>query len=344
MEDEWLPGKIVMKVKLSIVVPVYNAEGTLERCFNSILQQSYSDWELIVIDDGSTDKSGLLCDRYAREDSRIIVIHQKNKGVSSARNAGINVAGGTYLMFIDSDDEIMPSFFDNFIEIVEQDKSDVVIGGYTEIESDGRKKTHLPILNGISRQETWEIICRKPEQFGYLWNKLFLNDIIQKRNLRFRTDLYSQEDFEFCLRYFDQCKTFSWVLNSDYQYYKIIGKRIPPVWDFIENQLKLVKIAKKKITLTTEGEQAVVDRIILLIYSYLYHTKDYCQFNEAIVKLNDIEGLKSFLSDVKLRSEKNVVAWLLVHRKNKTIFIYFKIRNKCRDLFRKGRSVFIERK
>lgn len=344
MEDEWLPGKIIMKVKVSIIVPVYNAEKTLGRCINSILRQTYAEWEMIIIDDGSTDLSGQLCEQYALQDSRITVIHQDNKGVSAARNVGIDVAKGIYLIFVDSDDEIISTFLADYIEVAEREKSDVVIGGYTEIENDGNKEIHFPTLSGISHQDIWEVICRKPEQFGYLWNKLFMNDIVQKCNLRLRTDLYSQEDLEFCLRYFDQCKTFSWVSNTDYQYYKVIGRRVPPVWDFIENQLKLIKIAQKKVQLTAEAGQAVADRIILLIYSYLYNVDDYGQFKEAIAKLEDIDGLKSFLTDVKPWSENNMVAWLFVHGKNKTIFIYFKTRNKCRDLFKKGRSVFIERK
>lgn len=110
MEDEWLPGKIIMKVKVSIIVPVYNAEKTLERCINSILRQTFAEWEMIIIDDGSTDLSGQLCEQYALQDSRIIVIHQDNKGVSVARNVGIDVAKGIYLIFVDSDDEIISTF------------------------------------------------------------------------------------------------------------------------------------------------------------------------------------------------------------------------------------------
>ena len=126
MEDEWLPGKIIMKVKVSIIVPVYNAEKTLERCINSILRQTYAEWEMIIIDDGSTDLSGQLCEQYALQDSRIIVIHQENKGVSAARNVGIDVAKGIYLIFVDSDDEIISTFLADYIEVAEREKSDVV--------------------------------------------------------------------------------------------------------------------------------------------------------------------------------------------------------------------------
>ena len=91
-------------VKLSIIIPVYQVEKTLSRCIDSVLGQSFDDYELILIDDGSTDQSGAICDDYALRDSRICVIHQSNSGLSSARNAGISIARGQYITFIDSDD------------------------------------------------------------------------------------------------------------------------------------------------------------------------------------------------------------------------------------------------
>ena len=98
-----------MTVNLSIIVPVYNAERTLERCVSSILAQVYTDFELILINDGSTDRSGPLCDQLAASDARIRVIHQANSGASAARNRGLQEARGQYLMFCDSDDAVSPT-------------------------------------------------------------------------------------------------------------------------------------------------------------------------------------------------------------------------------------------
>lgn len=97
--------------KLSIIIPVYNVEKYLSKCLNSILRQTYQDYEIILIDDGSSDSSGIICDWYADKDSRIKVVHQPNKGVSCARNAGLELSKGEFITFIDADDELCPHFW-----------------------------------------------------------------------------------------------------------------------------------------------------------------------------------------------------------------------------------------
>ena len=98
---------------ISVIVPVYNAGVYLEKCVNSILDQTFTDYELILVDDGSTDQSGALCDEFAQKDPRVLVIHQKNAGSSAARNAGIKASKGSFLSFVDSDDWVDPDFLEN---------------------------------------------------------------------------------------------------------------------------------------------------------------------------------------------------------------------------------------
>lgn len=112
--------------KISIIIPVYNVEKYLARCVDSVLMQNYENMEIILIDDGSPDKSGDICDAYARQDNRIIVIHQKNKGLSGARNSGLDISTGKYITFIDSDDSIMPDMFSTMINIMEQNNLDIL--------------------------------------------------------------------------------------------------------------------------------------------------------------------------------------------------------------------------
>ena len=111
--------------ELSIIVPVYKVEPYLRRCIDSILAQTFRDFELILIDDGSPDNCGAICDEYAAKDSRIIVIHQKNQGVSAARNAGLDIAKGTYLGFVDSDDWIEPEMYETMIATAKEKQVDV---------------------------------------------------------------------------------------------------------------------------------------------------------------------------------------------------------------------------
>lgn len=103
--------------KISVIIPVYNADLFLERCINSVLRQSVDSFEILLVNDGSTDNSGYICDEYAKRDSRIKVYHQRNGGVCKARNTGINAAVGEYITFLDSDDELTPSAFSDFIDI-----------------------------------------------------------------------------------------------------------------------------------------------------------------------------------------------------------------------------------
>ena len=113
-------------MQLSIIVPVYNVENTLSRCLDSILRQTFKDYELLLIDDGSTDKSGLICDEYADKDKRIRVFHKINGGASSARNVGLDNAQGKYIGFVDSDDWVVADMYEYLIARLESTKSDVV--------------------------------------------------------------------------------------------------------------------------------------------------------------------------------------------------------------------------
>ena len=105
---------INIEPRVSIIVPVYKAEAYLHRCIDSIIVQTFTNWELLLVDDGSPDRSGVICDEYAGKDERIKVFHKENGGVSSARNLGIDKAVGEWLCFIDSDDTIQPTYLDNF--------------------------------------------------------------------------------------------------------------------------------------------------------------------------------------------------------------------------------------
>lgn len=127
--------------QLSVIIPVYNVENYLERCINSVLEQSFSDFELILVDDGSTDRSGEMCDILAKKDKRINVIHKENGGLSDARNKGLDVIKGQYVCFIDSDDWISGDAFECLIESLVKSKADLSVGNMVEIYEDGNIKS-----------------------------------------------------------------------------------------------------------------------------------------------------------------------------------------------------------
>jgi len=166
---------------ISIIVPIYNAEKYLYRCIDSILEQTFSDFELLLIDDGSTDKSGVICDHYSNKDSRVKTIHKKNGGECSARNVGLDNVSGEWVAFVDADDYVEPNWLSIFMDSC--NGYDIVVQGFfcdgteypfpTGIAYKGKSKDGLPLLinNGIS---------------GYVWVKLFRLDIIKKNDIRFR--------------------------------------------------------------------------------------------------------------------------------------------------------------
>ena len=135
----------------SVIIPVYKVEKYISRCIESVLKQSFSDFELLLVNDGSPDKSGIICDEYAKKDQRIKVFHKENGGVSSARNIGIKNACGKYIVFIDSDDEVER----NYLECMNGYESDFVIAGVKEIDVHGGShiKIKLPkiflVLTGV---------------------------------------------------------------------------------------------------------------------------------------------------------------------------------------------------
>lgn len=200
-----------MTPKLSIIIPVYNTESYLPQCLDSILSQSFTDFELLLIDDGSTDNSGAICDNYAQKDTRIKVFHLINGGVSSARNFGLDKALGEWIYFVDSDDELFPEGLRTMVECI-SDEVDSVMGGFEQYEANGK-------LWETSNVRTTELLTKRdsllvlyPEHsihcyyyLGYMCLRMFRNKLIQVYSLRFDTTISIKEDTLFITQYL--CKS-----------------------------------------------------------------------------------------------------------------------------------------
>lgn len=145
--------------KVSIVIPVYNNEKYVEKCIESVCTQSYQDLEIILVDDGSTDSSGAICDRYAEQDSRIIVLHQENGGVSNARNNGIDIATGEYLTFVDGDDYIGTDYIGDLVKCMKENQAQMVICGMKKISTNGEVVDAI-VPGQYIRYEHEEWCCR----------------------------------------------------------------------------------------------------------------------------------------------------------------------------------------
>lgn len=192
------------KAYLSIIVPVYNAEKYLRQCLDSILNQSFQDFELLLIDDGSKDRSGKICDEYAEKDKRVSVWHQVNQGVSVARNVGLEHAQGEWIYFPDSDDIVVKDGITRLFWGVHK-KCMMSIGGYEKYDNKGKLLYGLTdVATGI--EDKYAIMHRMftPSPYScqaYLWNKLFNAGIIRTYNLWFDTSLKFSEDRLFVIQY-----------------------------------------------------------------------------------------------------------------------------------------------
>ena len=206
-----------MKPKISVIVPVYNTEKYLDRCIQSILAQTYTNFELLLIDDGSTDSSGVICERYAELDSRVRVFHKENGGASSARNVGLDNARGEFVGFVDADDYVLPEFLSNFINICIGE--DLLVQGIIPDYSISKdyiiKKASIDYSGNIQNCLIGFIGC---EMFGSLCNKLFKRSTIESNKLRLIETYKYREDEEFLLRYLTLSKTVCSTSKSGYVY------------------------------------------------------------------------------------------------------------------------------
>lgn len=191
--------------ELSIIVPIYKVEKYLPKCIESILNQSFIDFELILVDDGSPDYCGLICDEYAGKDSRVKVIHQNNQGVSAARNAALDVAAGRYLGFVDADDWIEKDMYQTMLQTAFASRADVVICGIQYFTENGILiREDLKGCKCFSQKELLINLYGKPNPMGGgCVNKVFLRSKIE--NVRFNPNLSMAEDWVYLFECFKQC-------------------------------------------------------------------------------------------------------------------------------------------
>ena len=210
-----------MRPMVSIVVPIYNAEQYLRRCVDSILNQEYTDFELLLVNDGSTDASGDICEEYGDQDPRVIVIQKENTGVSDSRNRALDRARGKYLQFLDSDDWITPDATRLFVRAAEEYGCDMVISDFYRVVGERLStKGDIEEEGVLTREEFAAHMMENPADFyyGVLWNKLYRRDIVEEHKLRMDTDISWCEDFMFNLEYIRYAKVF-YALHAPIYYY-----------------------------------------------------------------------------------------------------------------------------
>lgn len=286
---------------LSIIIPVYNAEKCLQRCLDSILNQTNKDWECIIIDDGSKDSSSVICDDYAAKDIRFIVRHKDNAGVSSARNDGIELAQGEYLTFVDSDDWIESNYVQVLSEVA--GKADLIYFSDRKFGEDKYVTTYqLPNFFSTSKDDIEAVIkhlsgdsMTSMDFYGFTWNKLFKKDIISNYNVRFIPEQFWREDQLFTNDYVQHCSSLMTIDDVIYNYrwtkggLTYLNKDKIQYFNLRENILNYIK------TLHTAAlKKAMVEKVFFFTkkeYESLYEYNT-CNFIKDMFHISKEAGTK----------------------------------------------------
>lgn len=302
---------------VSIVVPIYNVEQYLARCINSIINQTYRNLEIILVDDGSPDLSGKICDEFAEIDSRIKVIHKQNGGASSARNTGIDVSSGVYICFIDSDDYIKETYVEKLYDAITSTSSDIAVCNHYRQTKDNLYMK-LPYSDMVKTD-------RDSDFFYYLcidfnacvpWNKLFKASIIKDNSIRFLHGIFPGEDNIFCMEYASKAHCATYI--SDFLYFYVdsdtsICKKSEMI-SFYDNYKLQIPIYRNLMSYSPNINFKVCCKIRLFIISccLLYDNKKYNLKNDvSSYKKNIRQNLFTFIS-YKFMSVKHKFRTLLM--------------------------------
>lgn len=307
-----------MNPKVSIIVPVYKTKDTIKECVDSLLSQTIKQIEVILVDDGSPDESGRICDEFC-SDKRVKVIHKENGGLSSARNAGLKVATGDYIGFVDSDDYVHPEMFEKLYNRIIRDRSDICICSHYTVDNAGNIYEHffrnipeildkdkilnyliLPLIGADKERNESEIE-------GFVWRNLYRRELI--REYEFKSERqYFAEDIVSDLELYIKCKQIS-ILNECLYYYRYNGESLsncyrPSLYVLLNNLLKWEEEYLNKHNLfTKEKERLYISGAKFTLVSMINVKKGELGKKKEIEEAKNIlnqDMLKKSVHDVKL--------------------------------------------
>ena len=303
--------------KISVIVPVYNVENYIEKCIESILSQTYTDFELLLINDGSSDKSGSICDAYMSKDQRIRVFHKKNAGVSMARNWGIKHSLGDWICFVDSDDWVENSYLEKFIENKELDGYTMVSQGimYAFVSRTNENFPFFIYPDKICHEVEFTDIFAKYRLLhnGCPYAKLYNKNLLERYSIYFNPSISTHEDHLFVLTYLLHCKKI--ILSSSISYHYMIRNTLSLSTKFHSSE-ELVEVSK-----------LLIEKIIQCRNKYHFSQK--C-FNSAVSAF----GLRQLLVAAQNSNQNNYHNIFAVLRDKKEWFVnHFVAKSLTNSLF-----------
>ena len=288
-------------VEVSVIIPVYNVETKLRRCIESIINQSFSDFELILVDDGSTDCSGSICDEYAQKQSNIHVIHQKNSGVSSARNKGIACSNGKYITFVDSDDYVEGEYLQVLYDGMKNDCELAVCGIYFCSEDSDEKviQKEYEDFEVVFDKYNVEFVSDllKNRRLNYVFGKLYRRDIIVKHHIKFQNEIALGEDTIFVMDYLRNIKVIHIIGQA---YYNYVGYKEGTLTHRFYNDLfeRLMFINRQIIKLFEEKnmmERSIIDAVDLRVLYATVWTVNIIRKQESVSLKRKLGMIKTIL-------------------------------------------------
>ena len=337
-----------MKNLISIIIPVYNAEKYISSCIDSILNQTIDNFEIILINDGSTDNSLSILNDYKNKDIRVVVIDKVNEGVSIARNVGIKHSKGKYITFIDSDDFLEPNALETMLNLMIQFNSDIVRTSYYYIKNDnkyeGKKVNYEGIYKVNDDLRSSLIEDALMQKMGcYLWVLLIKKDLLIKNNITFNELLFVHQDIDFYVKLFLHCKTI--YFSNLYTYnYIINGMGSKNIKYYERNKKSIINLYK---ALNKELKNKYKDLTSYLCYyfiiSYIYplSKKDITKAENEYNKLLKDKVFMEMVSNINKKSFKNIfsldyIFYKLVLKSSsfKKVKFYYLTQYKIRNLFK----------
>ena len=315
------PGKgykIEMK-KISIIIPIYNVEEYLETCLKSIVGQTYPHLEIILVDDGSPDNCPYICDQYAEKDKRIVVIHQKNQGLSVARNVGVIRSTGDYILFVDSDDFFALDFCEKVMGIVEREKCDIVIGEVVSVDEQGeylKSKYEYAIseFEILSNYQAMKEVVSEKRIIGYAWGKLYKRELL--KGVNFPAGKIYEDRFTL-YKYFSKAERIC-LCPGAVAYYRmrkssiVHDANLRGLYDLLEAEEEVLRFCKEKYPTLVAAVEALYFGRYVHIWMSFYDTGDKEQINNLVLKMKDIFKEYRKKKNIKMKHKVSYVMIFLM--------------------------------
>lgn len=297
---------------VSIIIPVYNTEKYIERCLLSVACQTYSDFECLCIDDGSTDQSGIIIQRLAAKDSRFCYLYQQNAGPSAARNRGLEEAKGKYILFVDSDDTIEPDYLEKLVDGIEKSEADICCCGYTYLDSaQSYKQNDYPKIDNPTKNAFLKMLFSGTG--GTVCSKLFRTAVIRENQIKFDKRFFLCEDQLFALEFYCASRRYASIESYGYNYNKgAAGLSTQVSFERWHQQLELLDLMEMKMR-NADVEQSIVDEcadkkfkntMLALVRNVVPQGKD------AVKELLDDPKIAARLKKLRVKG-KSDMKWML---------------------------------